>query len=78
MKDITIIAESSIYNGKGYMDLSAEVIGNDFTISTEDHNGYEWQAKCSIEELVLCVIDSIGPEKIYEILNNHNKKGGNL
>ena len=74
MKNIVIIAESCICNEVGYMDLTAETEGNDFIVSTENHDGYEWKARCSTEHAFLKLVESIGIEKAEELLNRFYKK----
>lgn len=69
MEDVIIIAEGCIKNESGYMDLTAETVGKSFIISSENHDGYEWKAKCGVEEAFCCLVKSMGIEKVEEVLN---------
>lgn len=68
MKDV-IIAESCVQNERGYMDMTAETIGNSFVIRAEDHDDYAWTARCSVKKVLRCLIEAMGTDKVKEVLN---------
>ncbi|HLO11291.1 MAG TPA: hypothetical protein VK190_03420 [Pseudoneobacillus sp.] len=52
MQDKVLISESCIQNEIGYMDLTVKVVGNDFVVTAENHDGYKWTTKCKVEEII--------------------------
>lgn len=70
MKNTMLLIETVIPNEVGYMDLWAEIEDDKFVIVAENHDGYQWETGCPVEDFLMELEKAKGGSKMEPIKLN--------